>query len=277
MVRVDVTSPMPLPTLADYHVHTPLCRHAVGWPLEYARRAVELGLDEIGFADHNPMPEPFDDWRMTIDELPRYIESVEEARAAFPGLRIRLGLECDFLAGREDWLEELAGMAEWDFLIGSVHYIAPGWDVDNPKWIGRFREQPVEEIWEMYWAAYERCIRSNLFDFVAHPDLAKKFGFRPEGDLRRYYEPAIQALVDTGTAFEINTAGLRKECRELYPAYDFVLMARQSGVPLLINSDAHDPAELAAGFPEAVKLARDAGYHETLRFSRRTAHAAPLP
>ena len=98
-------------------------------------------------------------------------------------------------------------MADWDYLIGSVHYIAPGWDVDNPKWIGRFRARPVEDIWALYWKASERCIRSGLFDFVAHPDLAKKFGFRPEGDLRRYYELAITALAETGTGFEINTAG----------------------------------------------------------------------
>lgn len=264
-------------SLADYHIHTPLCRHAAGWPIDYARRAVELGLEEIGFADHNPMAETFDDWRMEIAELPRYLASVEEARAAFPQLRIRLGLEVDFLEGREGWIEELAGMADWDFLIGSVHYIAPGWDVDNPKWIGRFRERPVEEVWELYWRAYEKCIRSGLFDFVAHPDLAKKFGFRPEGDLRRFYEPAIAALAETGTAFEINTAGLRKECRELYPAPEFVAMAREAGVPLLINSDAHDPAELAAGFEAAVDLARGAGYTETLRFSRRVSTAVPLP
>ena len=71
-------------SLADYHTHTPLCRHAEGWPVDYARVAVERGLGELGFADHNPMPEQFDDWRMLRDELPRYFEAVEEARAQFP-------------------------------------------------------------------------------------------------------------------------------------------------------------------------------------------------
>lgn len=260
----------------DYHVHTPLCRHAVGWPIDYARAASERGFAEIGFSDHSPFPEEFDDWRMLISDLPRYLESVEEARAAHPELTIRLGLECDYIAGREGWIEQLAGMAKWDYLIGSVHYIAPGWDVDNPKFIGRFRERPVEEIWEMYWLEYERCIRSGLFDFVAHPDLPKKFGFRPAGDLRRYYEPAIQALVATGTAYEINTAGLRKECRELYPAQEFVALAHAAGIPVLINSDAHDPAELGAGFSEALASATVAGYRETLRFESRKPRAVPL-
>ena len=265
-----------LRALADYHLHTPLCHHATGWPLEYAARAVELGLGEIGFADHNPMAEHFDDWRMGPADLPRYLDAVAEARAAFPQLTIRLGLECDFIAGREAWIKELAGMADWDFLIGSVHYLPEGWEVDHPKYIGR-HEGHAEEIWTSYWLAYEQCIRSGLFDFVAHPDLPKKFGHRPAGDLRRFYEPAVRALAECDVAFEINTAGLRKGCRELYPAPEFVTMAREAGVPLLINSDAHAVGELGAGFAEAVALAKAAGCTHTARFAQRKISSVPLP
>lgn len=161
---------------------------------------------------------------------PRYLDAVAEARALFPQLPIRLGLECDYFPGREKWIEELAGMAPWDFFIGSVHYLPEGWDVDNPKHLARHSGN-AEEIWQSYWLTYQRCIRSGLFDFVGHPDLPKKFGYRPDGDLRRFYEPSIQALADTGLAFEINTAGLRKPCREAYPAVPFLQLARTAGVP----------------------------------------------
>ncbi|MEI8340409.1 MAG: histidinol-phosphatase HisJ family protein [Verrucomicrobiota bacterium] len=261
---------------SDYHIHTPLCRHAIGLPGEYARVAVEKGLDEIGFADHNPMPEPFDDWRMLLEDLPRYIEMVEEARGQFPELPIRLGLECDFIAGQEFWIEKLAGMADWDYLIGSVHYIAPGWDVDNPKLIGRFDEHPVAEIWALYWKAFEQCIRSGLFDFVAHPDLVKKFGHRPPGDLRSYYEPCIAAAAEKKVAMEINTAGLRKPVGELYPAPEFLRMACEAGIPLLINSDAHAPEEVGADFDKGRTLATEAGYTQTVRFHQRKRRFVPL-
>jgi histidinol-phosphatase (PHP family) len=132
-------------------------------------------------------------------------------------------------------------------------------------------------IWSAYWRAYEECIRSGWFHFVAHPDLPKKFGYRPKGDLRRFYEPAIQALVDTGVAYEVNTAGLRKDCRELYPAREFVELAREAGVPVLINSDAHAVSELGAGFSEAVELLRACGYRETLRFELGRPLRVPLP
>lgn len=265
--------------LADYHTHTLLCNHAKGWPLEYARAAMERGLEELGISDHNPMPqtlEPFDDWRMRLADLPRYFDAVAEAREAYPGLPIRLGLEIDFISGHEEWIEKLAGMAEWDYLIGAVHYIAPGWDVDNPRHLWQFRERLVDEIWQLYFTAYERCIRSGLFDFVAHPDLPKKFGYRPKGDLRRFYEPTITALAETGVAFEINTSGLRKPAGECYPAPEFLRMAHEAGVELLINSDAHAPGEVGAGFEIAESLAREAGFTGTLRFLKRKRRSVEL-
>ena len=214
------------------------------------------------------MPEPFDDWRMQLDELPRYFEAIDKARAHFPQLTIRLGLECDFIAGREAWIEQLATLGKWDYLIGSVHYLPEGWEVDHPRYLARHAGNSAE-IWASYWRTFERAVRSGLFDFMAHPDLPKKFGHRPAGDLRRYYEPAIAALAEHGTPFELNTAGLRKECHEIYPARAFVEAAAAAGVPMLINSDAHAVSELAANFIEAIDLAQAVGYREVVRFSGR--------
>lgn len=266
--------------LADYHVHTPLCRHAVGEPSAYVAVARARGLDEIGFSDHCPMPgtDGFDDWRMGRDDLPRYLEMVRAAREQAAPFPVRLGLECDFIAGYEDWIAELAGLAPWDYLIGSVHYIAPGWAVDDPQWIGKFTAShtATEEIWTAYWQAYERCIASGLFDFVAHPDLVKKFGHRPPGDLRRFYEPAVAAAAAGNVAVEVSTAGLRKPVGELYPAADFLALAHAAGVPVVINSDAHAPEEVGLDFPRAAEAVRAAGYTETTRFAGRTRVTVPL-
>jgi histidinol-phosphatase (PHP family) len=266
--------------LSDYHLHTPLCHHATGAPGEYVAVARARGLEEVGFSDHSPMPgpEPFDDWRMSRAELPRYVAMVLEAREQAAPFPVRLGLECDFIAGQEAWIEELAGMAPWDYLIGSVHYLAPGWDVDNPRWVGRFNASgtAVEEIWTLYWDAYARCISSGLFDFVAHPDLVKKFGHRPPGDLRRYYEPAIAAAAAGNVAMEISTAGLRKPVGELYPSAEFLRMAREAGVRIVINSDAHAPEEVGQDFDHALAAAKAAGYTHSARFSNRVQRLSPL-
>lgn len=223
------------------------------------------------------MPERFDHWRMLREDLPRYFDEVAQARAQFPQLTIRLGLECDFLIGREAWIEELRGMADWDYFIGSVHYLGDGTEVDHPQAIKRYANGETETIWEAYWQTYQRAIRSRLFDFMGHPDLPKKFGFTPGGDLGRYYEPTVAALAETGTAFEINTAGWRKQCQEQYPTRQFLELAQAAGVNVLINSDAHAPNELGAGFAEGVALAREVGFTHTVRFQRREPSLVALP
>lgn len=264
--------------LTDYHTHTPLCLHAEGSPLDYARKAQAMGLAEIGFSDHNPMPEPFDNWRMALADLPRYFEWVEEARAALPGYPIRLALECDYLEGREGWIEQTVQMAGWDYLIGSVHYIHDGIAVDDPKYLSTWSSaSDIEAMWAAYWRLYEKMIRTQLFDFFAHPDLAKRFALRPEGDLRPYYEPIIQALVDTQGVLEVSTAGLRKDVREIYPAREMLEMAFQAGIPIVINSDAHTPGDVGVDFDKALSLVRSVGYRHTVRFSKRQRTLVELP
>lgn len=264
--------------LTDYHTHTPLCLHAEGHPREYVRQARARGLAEIGFSDHNPMPEYFDDWRMPMSDFPKFLEIVEEARAENPGYPIRLALECDYLVGHEPWLEKTQSLADWDYLIGSVHYISPEWAVDDPKHLSRWKGQgAVEEIWAAYWKLYEKNIRSGFFDFFAHPDLPKKFGFRPEGDLRHFYEPVIQALADTKGVLEVSTAGLRKEVAEIYPSRELLVMAFAAGVPIVINSDAHAPGEVGEDFDQALRLVRGVGYRSTVRFVKRQRIEVPLP
>lgn len=261
----------------DYHTHTPLCKHAEGHPREYAAAAQRLGLPELGLSDHSPMRQHFDDWRMEWEEFPHYLEMVDEARAEFPALPIRLGLEVDYLEGGEKWIEELSGKADFDYLIGSVHYLSRDWAVDDPKYIFKFAQGSVDEIWTLYFRLYEKAIRSRLFDFMGHPDLPKKFGHRPTGDLRRFYDPIVQALADTGTAFEINTAGLRKDVKEMYPAKQFLELARSANIPLLINSDAHAPGEVGADFDKAIALAKEVGYTETLFYDKRKSRVVALP
>jgi HisJ family histidinol phosphate phosphatase len=111
---------------ADYHMHTPLCRHARGEPDEYVRRALELGFKEIGFSDHAPMPQDdFDNWRMNADKLDEYVAKVRKVQKDFPQLTIRLALEVDYLPGYEDWIRGLAARHQWlQFTLNAKHFIA---------------------------------------------------------------------------------------------------------------------------------------------------------
>jgi histidinol-phosphatase (PHP family) len=94
---------------ADYHMHTPLCRHAVGEPTELAAHAERVGLTEIGFSEHNPMVrDDWDEWHMLQADFDLYLDKVETARREHPNLTIKVALEMDFIPGQEDWIRQLA-------------------------------------------------------------------------------------------------------------------------------------------------------------------------
>jgi histidinol-phosphatase (PHP family) len=255
---------------ADYHMHTPLCRHAVGEPTELAAQAVKLGFAEIGFSDHNPMPrDDFDDWRMFDSQLDEYVEKVQQARRDHPNLIIKLALEVDYLPGYEDWIRSLSARHPWDYLIGAVHYVSESWALDSPYTIAEWKQRDVFEVWQTYFERLTMAAESGLFDIIAHADLCKKFGFYPKEDYTPLYTAFLEAVQQTNIAIELNTAGLRKDCKEIYPSPRIVEEAARLKVPITFASDAHAPGEVGLNFPEAIELARKFGYTHCCRFTRR--------
>ncbi|HEX7619141.1 MAG TPA: histidinol-phosphatase HisJ family protein [Verrucomicrobiae bacterium] len=265
----------------DYHMHTPLCRHAAGEPSEYAKRAVAIGLTEIGFSDHSPMRrDDFDNWRMNQGQLDEYVEKVRKAQKDFPQLTVRLALEVDYLPGHEDWIRELAARHPWDYFIGSVHYVSDSWDIDNPAKLSEWNHRDAFEVWSAYFDRLTLAAESGLFEIIGHADLPKKFGHRPSRDpasagssgaagCTPLYERFLTAVQKSGCAIELNTAGLRKDCREIYPSREILQLAFQKGVPITFGSDAHAPTEVGMNFTEAVQLARSVSYQECRRFAQR--------
>jgi histidinol-phosphatase (PHP family) len=251
-------------------MHTPLCRHAVGEPVDYARRALETGLTEIGFSDHSPMrQDDFDNWRMNLSQLDEYVEKVRKAQKDFPQLTIRLALEVDFFPNGGDWVRELAARHPWDYFIGSVHYVSDSWAIDDPQKLSEWKHRDSFEVWSAYFERLTLAAESGLFEIIGHADLPKKFGHRPTRDGTALYAKFLDAAKKSGCAIELNTAGLRKDCKEIYPSREILKLAFQKGVPITFGSDAHAPGEVGMNFAEAIQLAREVGYKECCRFAKR--------
>lgn len=225
-------------------------------------------MAEFGASDHNPSSSLIDDWRMNVNMLDVYLEQIAEARDVV-NIPVRLGMECDYLDGEEQSLDWLEAYADWDYLIGSVHYLDRQWAVDDPRLAENISRNGVTETWDKYWACYIAMIQSKRFDFVGHPDLVKKFGHVPGENLDRYYKPVIDALADADGCFEINTAGWHKECAEQYPHMRFLELAGEAGLPIVISSDAHTPDEVGRDFERALGMAKDAGLKHLARFEKR--------
>ena len=259
---------MPLP--ADYHMHTPLCRHASGEPTEYAAQALTVGLTEIGFSDHSPMNrDDFDCWRMRLDQLDEYVAKVRKAKTDHPDLTIKLALEVDFIPGYEDWIRDLTARHPWDYLIGSVHYVSNQWVIDDPSQISEWKNHDPNEVWAIYFDRLTRAVEARLFDIIGHADLPKKFGIKPPVDCASMMKPFIKACAKTGVAVELNTAGLRKECQEIYPSPEIVRLLFENSIPITFGSDAHGITEVGMNFKEAIQLAEQSGYRQSCIFTQR--------
>ena len=265
-------------SLPDYHIHTELCRHASGMPGDYAAVAASRGMRQIGFSDHSPMREDnFDNWRMRLDQLDYYVEEVRKAQSDFPQLSILLALEMDYLPSMHGWIEELINRHPWDYLIGSVHYVFDSWDIDNPEKKERWRTVEPMQVWTAYFERLGQAATSGYFDIIGHADLPKKFGCFPTADCIPLFEAFCEKAAIGDVVVELNTAGLRKDCREIYPSRTFLDIAKNCKVPITFGSDAHAPEEVGMGFNAALQLAKDAGYTHYCGFdaNRRSFH--PLP
>jgi histidinol-phosphatase (PHP family) len=245
----------------------------------YREVATERGVEVLGVAEHvyrfvqslEVWDHPF--WRQNaVDDIDSYCEFVRSETD------LALGIEADFVAGREDRTANLLEARDWDYVLGSVHFIRGGavdmegdWDV--------WRSTDPEIVWRRYFEHLGEAARSGLFDILAHPDLVKVWGAgrpSPGGDLRRFYDLAMDGIAESEVAIEVSTAGLRKPAGEIYPARPFLEMCLEAGRPLALSSDAHEPNQLAYRYDEAVDMLQEMGVTEIAVFERRERRMEPL-
>jgi len=260
----------------DYHMHTPRCNHAMGSVREYAEAALLVGLKEIGMSDHSPMPDGFDEWRMQRSELEGYLDELHDVQAEFAGqLDLKVGLEADYFPGTEDYVKEMLATHEWDYVIGSVHYLGTlesKWGFDNPDDMSGWDVRDVEDAYCDYYAFVSASAACGLFDIIGHPDLIKKFGHRPPLDSHRVIEAEeamLQAVKQAGVALEVSSAGLRKPVAEVYPHGRIIARAAALNIPFSFGSDAHAPGEVGHAMQGCLQMLEMCGVGEIASFSGR--------
>jgi len=270
--------------LTDYHVHlrpdedgTTAERYFTRANADtYREAAGERGIAELGVAEHiHRFVQALDVWQhpwyrhWAHDDLDAYCEFVREETD------LKLGIEADFLPGREEETAELLDGRDWDYVLGSVHFLREqALDLREGQWaeFDIWRSNNPEEVWTRYFETLGEAARSGLFDILSHPDLVKVWGQAapsPDGDPRRFYEHAMEGIEDSEVAIEVSTAGLRKPVREIYPARGFLELCLEVGRPVALSSDAHRPEHLGWEYERAVEWLNEIGVEEIAVFDRR--------
>jgi len=278
--------------LTDYHVHlrpdaddSTAERYFTASNAErYREAATERGIEELGVSEHiNRFVQSLEVWthpwyrHWAHDDVDEYASFVRDETD------LRLGIEADFLPGREDRVANFLDGRDWDYVVGSIHFLRedcvdlrgePGWEA-----LDVWRHGDPDKVWTRYFETLGEAARTGLFDILAHPDLVKVWGDdvpRPEGDPRRFYERAMDGISESDVAIEVSTAGLRKPVAEIYPSAGFLEMCLEAGRPVALSSDAHRPEQLGFEYERAVEWLRGLGVEEIAVFTRRERRLEPL-
>jgi histidinol-phosphatase (PHP family) len=273
--------------LTDYHVHLrpddddgPPERSAFT-PANverYLEAAQQAGIEELGCSEHvYRFTDALEIWRHPFweqqahDDLGAYCEFVRTTP-------LRLGLEVDFVPGAEDRTANLVDGCDLDYVVGSIHFLGDR-AVDDDGYDIWAQDGDPHDVWSRYFETLAEAARCGLFDILAHPDLVKMWGRArpsPERDPRFYYEPAVEAVAESGVAVEVSTAGLRKPVKEIYPSPAFAAMCVEAGAVFALSSDAHVPADVGRDYERAVTEMRDWGIDRIAVFERRQRRLEPL-
>jgi len=260
--------------LIDYHTHHERCGHASGTLEQYVQRGIELGLTQLGLSDHMPLlhvdPATYlPGMAMPMEELDRYVEEALSLKRKYQSqIDIRVGLEGDYIEGYEDQIAAIINAYPWDYVIGSVHFLGE-WDITDYRQLDGWKERDPNEVYRQYYEAVQKAAQTNMYDFIGHIDVIKRFGFQPTEDMTALECRTLDIIKESDVAIELNASGLRHTAAHMYPCQSMLEYAYRIGIPVTIGSDAHQPERLAENLELAVKQLKQAGYGHFATFSSR--------
>lgn len=273
--------------LQDWHTHNSLCRHASGMINDYAKRAIELNLDLIGFSDHFPYEFlqgiehiPYEEYGMLLTEIESYISGVESLKSICEGMiDIKVGFELDFIeyqvSAHKKFLNKY--IKKLDYVLGSVHILQGKHGLfafDDSRFLHNYDlYDNVEDLYLDYYHTLQNMITSTEFNFniISHFDLPKKFNKLPENSekVNDQVIKILELVKKKNLVMEVNSSGLRKPIKEQYPSENILRKMYELDIPLLLGSDAHHPDELGFEFINIIKLIKEIGYNYLAFFEKR--------
>jgi histidinol-phosphatase (PHP family) len=262
--------------IVDYHMHLRAPDESLDHTVEGVERFVEAaagrGLDEIGVTEHvYYFAQTRSLWTLPSQlsrckhDIERYVDAVTEAKRR--GMTVKLGIEVDYVPGREEETAALLAPYPWDYVLGSIHYIGDAGIDGEPTLIA---EVGVEEAWRRYYETLASAASSGLFDSLAHPDLVRMYGPEIPWDWE-----AVAGSLD-GVCLEVSSGGLHKPHTKLYPNPELLREAHARGTAITLASDAHVPENVGRDLDRAVDHAREAGYETLTVFDLRRRRQEPL-
>jgi histidinol-phosphatase (PHP family) len=269
--------------LFDCHMHTPLCGHALGQPLDYMRAAAERSIDLITFTCHIPMGcESFGGRgiRMREADLEEYLAIISETRTKGEklGVEVLTGIEAEIFPDESELelMDRVLKNHDFDFILGSLHHQVAAYR----KLIDSLGLKRDEDIIAHYFDTLAGGAETGRYHSLSHPDVIRLYG-----TLRGTFDPAaneaiIKSALDriaaTGICMEVNTSGCTKGDYVVHPDPLLMDWIRERNIPLTIGSDSHTPQSVGQYFDENLSLLSQKGFSHLHYFRKGQRHAVPI-
>jgi len=267
--------------MIDYHHHSACSVDSTASMAAICEAAIARGVTEIAFTEHMDfIPEQQNTGYFAYD---RYMREVAACRRRYDGrLVVLAAVEIDYCPDFEDEIAAWMHGKEFDFVVGSVHYLRGKGNISEPRAAGFFRGKDIEEAYGEYFEVVRRSAEFGLWDALGHLDLVKRYGVRRFGAFDRaafadVIDDILHAIIRHGMALEVNASGLRQGPAETYPAPAILLRYRElGGMGLSVGSDSHAAQDVGRGVSDALRIARDLGFTSVLRFRERRSMVVPI-
>jgi len=262
--------------LTDYHVHVERGKFQLDWLQKFIDKAKQEGITELGISEHAYRFKETKDILYNPWVAKRQTESIEEYldmlfTARENGIAVKVGIEMDYIPGKEESIHNFLSKYPWDYVIGSIHWIDK-WGFDLTEMKEEWNNRNVTDVYKTYYNTLKQLSDSKLFDIVGHFDVIKIFGHVPEmkEELFQSIDEVIDSIAKNNLVVEVSTAGLRKPVKELYPKPEMLPKFYEKDIPICLSSDAHTPEDVGYGYADALSIITDAGYDKFAVFSKRS-------
>ena len=261
--------------MIDYHIHTPLCNHAHGTMKAYIDMAIDSGLKELCFLDHliiakNPRSS------MARNEVALYFQAIQHFKYAFKDkIKIKAGLEVDFIPSRVDEIKEITGRFSFDVIGSSVHYVN-GHTVTSHGSAQTLSPADFDDLYLNYLNRLDEMLDYDYFDVICHLDVPKKFNQTPSHPFTEKYNAILSKIRYKNLTVEVNTSGYSHPVNDIYPGEWLLRKCLEKGIHVTLGSDSHHPNSVAQHFDQALSLLVSIGYKSLAAFTKRSRYDISL-
>lgn len=262
----------------NFHTHTTFC-DGKNTAEEMILAAIDKNFSVLGFSGHSMFP--FGGrWHIAPKDFEKYMTEINSLKEKYADrIKIFCGFECDYYPSLtcpdKNFYKE--GGLNPDYLIGSVHYVTRNnmhYGVDSftervKRGLDIIYKGDGKQAVIDYFEAQMEMLRYGNFEILGHPDLIRKRNSElnifntEEAWYKDLLKDFTRAVKKADVIAEINTGGKARGCTEDFYPGDFLLeLFYGAGIPVCVNSDAHNTELLDFGLEEAVALAKKTGYKE---------------